>query len=213
MRKVEVNKGLLIALAVIAGTAVLSLVFLLGRESGLRVSPQGVATPIASPQSATAPSLQASMQPQVGALPLPPAEPVTDAMRASVAAYFDAVDHIQSGGMAGGPESTAQGIMGSLMKGDSSGFDQMIQQAESARASLAAITPPSPCAAYHRESLASLDDGLSLMRSLKASMDAPNGASQIAALTTQANTLRAQSEALQKEEQALRQRYGVAAKP
>ncbi|HTL97470.1 MAG TPA: hypothetical protein VL181_01575 [Holophagaceae bacterium] len=223
MRKVEVSKGLLIGLAVLTAAAVLGLVFLLGRESGrqktmpdpvaMAVSPRSGA---AIPQASTTPmplAAQPFAQPQPGAIPVPPAEPVTDAMRTAVAAYFNAMGHIQAGGMAEGPEGAAQGIVGSLMKGDSSGFDQMIQQAESARASLAAITPPQPCAAYHRESLETLDEGFSLMRSLKTALAAPDGASQVSALTAQANDLRARSEALQSEEQALRQRYGVPAKP
>jgi hypothetical protein len=137
----------------------------------------------------------------------------SEAMRSSVAAYFDAIDHIQPGQMSGDPESMAQGIMGGLAKGDSSAFEGMIQQAESARAHLASILPPQPCATYHRESLASLDAGLALMRSLKAAMASQSGDVQLSPLASQADSLRKRSEELQREEQALRRLYRVPAKP
>jgi len=230
MQKVEVSRGLLIGLVSTAVAAVIGLVFLLGRESGRGARVQDSPAPVIPSQVTTirtpdpVGALPKGEQPP---LPFPvqgvatagrapvgaPVDSASEAMRAAVVAYFDAIDHIQPGGMSGDPQSAAQGIMGSLSKGDSSGFEGMIQQAEAARARLAAILPPPPCVAYHRESLASLDDGLALMRSLRTAM-APQGADgQLSSLVVQAEALRKRSEALQREEQALRRRYGVAAKP
>jgi hypothetical protein len=234
MQKVEVNKGLLTSLAITAAAALIGLVFLLGRETGRRTKLQDASASV--PVSVLAPALPqqaAAIPPPVpsseGGRPLPPpvqglavvhptptmalADFGSEAMRSSVAAYFNAIDHIQPGQMSGDPESMAQGIMGGLAKGDSSAFEGMIQQAESARAHLASILPPQPCATYHSESLASLDAGLALMRSLKAAMASQSGDVQLSPLASQADSLRKRSEELQREEQALRRLYRVPAKP
>jgi hypothetical protein len=230
MQKVEVSKPLLIALACTAAAAVMGLVFLLGRESGRAAKPQDAPAPVLPPQviTAQAPGLAgvptkeepsppaSSVQGLAVAPPLPkgtPAEPAGWSVRAQVVAYFDAIDHLQPAGRGGDPEGTAQGIMGSLAKGDSSGFDGMIQQAELARGRLAAISPPQPCITYHRECLVSLDNGLALMRSLKTAMAGQGAEGQLTSLAAQAEVLRQRSESLQTEEQALRRLYGVPAKP
>jgi hypothetical protein len=232
MQKVEVDKTLLISLACAAAAAILGLVFLLGRESGRAAKPPGAPAPVMPPQVITAPvpdpaGVLALDERSTPDTPTPvqglavvhplqkgaPAEPAGESVRALVLAYFDAIDHIQAGGMNGDPESTAQGIMGSLAKGDSSGFDGMIQQAEATRGRLAAISPPQPCATYHRECLASLDDGLVLMRSLKTAMAGQGAEGQLTSLAAQAEVLRKRSESLRTEEQALRRLYRVPVKP
>jgi hypothetical protein len=129
--------------------------------------------------------------------------------RAAVAAYLDAVDHIQPGKMSGDAESVAAEMAGALARGDTSGLDRMIRETEAAKESLAALTPPAACAAHQRESLASLDDALGMLRSMKSALESPDPASALASVTTQATALRSRSEALQKEELALRQRYGL----
>ena len=96
-----------------------------------------------------------------------------------------------------------------LAKGDTSGLDRMIRDTEAARQKLAALVPPSSCAAHYRESLGSLDDALSMLRSLKAAVESPEPAAGLAAVGTQAGALRTRSEALQREEAALRQRFGL----
>src|ERR1035438_6551048 len=234
MQKVEVNKGLLVGLAITAAAALIGLVFLLGRETGRVTSLQDASAPESVPAPAPVlPQQAAAIPPPVPSSevghPLPPpvqglavvhptptvapTELGSEAIQSSVAAYFDAIDHIQPGRMSGDPESMAQGIIGGLAKGDSSAFEGMIQQAESARAHLASILPPQPCATYHRESLASLDAGLALMRSLKAAMGAQSGDMQLSLLASQADALRKRSEELQREEQALRRLYKVPVKP
>jgi hypothetical protein len=133
----------------------------------------------------------------------------SDSARAAVAAYFDAVDHIQAGKMSGAAESVANEMAAALAKGDTSGLDRMIQETEAAKESLAALTPPASCAAHHRESLGSLDDALEILRSLKTAMESPEPAAQLTGVATRATALRSRSEVLQKEELALRQRYGL----
>ncbi len=133
----------------------------------------------------------------------------SDPERASVAAYFDAVDHVQPGAMSGEAEGVANEMAAALANGDMSGLDKMARQTEAAKASLAAITPPAPCAAFHRESLASLDDALEVLRALKTAMESPEPATQFANVAARANALRSRADVLQKEEQDLRQRYGL----
>lgn len=218
MEKVGVNKGLLIGVLAVAAMSLLALAFLLGRASGSgslsgqlsgRERAGGVvASPVSGPQA-----LAQQAQP----LPLPtPAQTAgergsagSDSERAAVAAYLDAVDHIQPGKMSGDAESVAGEMAGALAKGDTSGLDRMIRETEAARVSLAALTPPASCAAHHRESIGSLDDALEMLRSLKTAMESSEPAAQLTGVTTRAAALRSRSEALQKEELALRQRYGL----
>jgi hypothetical protein len=133
----------------------------------------------------------------------------SDPDRASVVAYFDAIEHIQPGAMHGEAEGIATEMAASLANGDTSGLDKMVRQTEAAKASLAAIAPPAACAAFHRESLESLDDGLEVLRALKTAMESPEPAAQLAGVTARANALRSRADVLQKEEQDLRQRYGL----
>lgn len=202
-----------------------------GREVAGRVAappvsdPRAQAQPVPAPTPAFAwltdpantpvPSLPEQATPQAApALAPPPAGGVQDGAgsdpeRAAVSAYLDAVDHIQPGKMSGDAESTANEMATALTKGDTTGLDKMIRETEATRARLAALTPPPSCAAHYRESLGSVDDALEMLRSLKTAMVSPNPAAQLAAVANRAAALRSRSEALQKEELALRQRYGL----
>ncbi len=161
----------------------------------------GVPAPASAPSSAMVPV----------AVVIPPPEPkaALDAHRPAVVGYFRAMDGLQAGHAGRDPESMAKDIVGSMLKGDDSGFDDMAKQARGVRAKLAALTPPAPCAAYHRESLALLDEELGLMQSMKTVLNAPNPVEASGALTTKANALKARTDALQALEKTLRQRYGV----
>ena len=132
-----------------------------------------------------------------------------DAERASVAAYFNAVDRIQMGGMTGEAEGIAREMAAALANGDTSGLDKMIRETEAAKQSLAAVTPPASCAAHHRETLASFDDAMDVLRSLKTAMESSDPATQLAGVSARATALRPRAEALQKEELTLRERYGL----
>jgi hypothetical protein len=135
--------------------------------------------------------------------------PSPDPARAAVAAYFDAVDHLQPGAMSGDAEAVANEMGAALANGDTSGLDKLIRQTEAAREKFAAVVPPTACAEFHRESLASVDDALAVVRSLKTAMESPDPAAQLASVAARANALRSRADVLQKEEQDLRQRYGL----
>ena len=111
--------------------------------------------------------------------------------------------------MSGEAEGVANEMAAALAKGDSSGLDRMIRETEAAKESLAALTPPASCAAHYRESLASLDDAMEVLRSLKTAMESSEPAAQLASVSARATELRSRADALQKEELALRQRYGL----
>jgi hypothetical protein len=116
------------------------------------------------------------------------------------------MDSIQAGS-ASNPESSALSMMSGLGKGDSAEMDGMIHQAQGVRARLAAIAPPRPCAAYHRESLAVLDEGLEQMQAIKRIFASPDPTSQLAGLTERANAMKARADRLQEQEKALRTKY------
>jgi len=132
-----------------------------------------------------------------------------EAERAAVAAYFDAVDRIQLGAIDGEAEGVANEMAAALANGDTSGLDKMIGETESAKTSLAAVSPPAVCATHHRETLASLDDALAVLGALKGAMGSPDPAGQLANVSARATALRSRADALQKEEQELRLRYGL----
>ena len=133
----------------------------------------------------------------------------TDPAAADVARYLDAVDQIQPANVSGGPESIASEMAAALTRGDTSGLDGMIRQSEAARERLAALRPPAPCATHYRETLGSLDDALDMLRALKAAMASSDPSAGLASVVSRATTLRSRAEALQGEDRALRQRYGL----
>ncbi len=238
MEKVSVSKGLLVGVVAVAAMSLLALAFVLGRASGsgtpsgqppghelpAAVVPSPVTEPPAPVQRAeplppTSPTAVSVTEPvetrPAPALPHAPeaGEPNSagpDAARAAVAAYLDAVDQIQPGKMSGDAEGAANEMAAALAKGDTSDLDRMIRETEAAKESLTSLTPPAPCAAHYRESLGSLDDALAMLRSLKTAMESPDPAPQLSSVVTRATALRSRSESLQREDQALRQRYGLA---
>lgn len=228
MGNVNVSRSVVIGVVAVAAASLLALAFVLGRESRPAVTPpttriervaprvQGVPLPASTPLViAERPEIRPGGVTQLAASQAPPAiaggreDAGSDPMRAAVASYFDAVDHIQQGAMSGDADGIAHEMAAALANGDTSGLDKMIRQTEAAKASLAVITPPAPCAAFHRESLASLDAGIEVLRSLKAAMESSEPVAQLANVSARATELRSRAEALQKEEAALRERYGL----
>jgi len=210
--KVAINRGLLIAMGVSTGALALALVFLLGREAGRRKGGGGEA-----PSAATSrvPGIQPSgpeapppAPPPAGPGPAAPPE-ANDPVRAAVAAYFETVDRITPGQFSSGPEAAAQEMVAGLARGESGAFDQLIEQSEAARRRLTALTPPAPCAGYHRESLAVLEESLGMLRALKKALEGGEAETGVAALASRSNALRARTDALKAEEQSLRQRFAL----
>jgi len=221
--KVEISQGLLAGLVAVAVAASLVLAFLLGRGSA-------PGPPREAPRAADGPSIpavpHADPAPAVPAAPISPAGPSSQpaapgpavsptagpvpgnsSVRTAVAAYFQAIEAIQPEA-SGNPEALALQATVGLGHGDTSGIDDLIRQTQTARNRLAALTPPQPCAAYHRELLGSLDDGLGLMQSIKQLISSANPSAQAAELMDRANAMKARSETLKRMEKDLKQHYG-----
>ena len=232
MADVSVNKGLLVGVVAVAGAALLALAYQLGKASApegvpapptkierVAPRPQENAAPLPTP-AAAAIAGYADTRPVAGPAPQAAAGPVSvpmegergggdDPMRAAVAAYFDTIERIQVGSTSGSAESVGQEMASALASGDTSSLDKMIRETEAAKARLAAVSPPAPCAAHHRESVGSLDDALEVLRSLKAAMESQEPVAQLANVSARAQALRSRAEVLQKEELALKERYGL----
>lgn len=165
--------------------------------------------------SAPLPRVAALPEPLEHGLPAPThapelAPPADDPERAAVAAYLDAVDAIQASGLAGSPESAANEMAVALAQGDGSGLDGLVRETEEARRRLLAISPPATCTAHHRETVASFDDALAMLRALRDASDSTDPSASLSAVVAQATALRTRAEALQREDRRLRERTGQA---
>ncbi|MCG3193899.1 MAG: hypothetical protein DIJKHBIC_03153 [Thermoanaerobaculia bacterium] len=188
-------------------------------QAPVQASPRPALSPSASLTEAL-PGLAPRSSPAMIPLPASPSGPAAevsspravergDSNRAAVAAYFEALDRIQPEKMAGSAEGVGLELASALANGDTSGLDGLIRDSESARTRLAALEPPQACANHHRESLASLDEALEMLRGLKTAMQSADPVAGLGAISSRAQALRARSEALQREEQSLREQYGV----
>lgn len=228
MAQVQVNRGVLVALAGALGLSLLALAYLLGREAA-RTDPSAPpvpprsAAPVAgtgaamaapsgspgipdagAPGSSPAPALESLVPPG----PAGPAE-ARDHQAGAVQAYFAALDRIAPGQLAGDPQALAQEMLAGLAKGDASGFDRLLGQAEEARRKVAALAPPAPCAAFHAESLAVLDENLALLRAIRRALEGAEGEGALGALVSRAQAAQARAEVLERADKALRARYGL----
>ncbi len=104
----------------------------------------------------------------------------------------------------------ANEMAAALAKGDSSSLDALVGQLEGARERLLAVSPPPPCAAHYRETVASAESALDMLRTLKMVTGSADPAALLVEITSQATALRTRSEALKREEEILRVRYGLA---
>lgn len=128
----------------------------------------------------------------------------------AVVDYFRRIAQIQTQGDEGSnPRDYAQGVLTAALQGDASGFDKLARAVADADRSLKAMTPPPPCAGYHRALLSVLAENrtlLSKLRNALAKKD-PQGLSEIAGY---ASTLQERTQALEREEAALKAKYGLA---
>lgn len=178
-------------------------------------TPEAVAGPIvpgATPVSgAWTPPLQPTAPAQPAAQePPPPAAPDT-AVRDEVARYFEQVESIQSQGKYwSDPQALAKALMDQAGKGDSSGFDKLLETNRRVRDELRGLQVPAPCAEHHRLTLALVEDGMSLLSQVRDS--AMNPTQDMGALNAYATGGR-ELEARAKEVDALaariKQQFGI----
>jgi hypothetical protein len=235
--EVAVSKWLLSGLVAALVLALFALVFFIGRESArkdppplasrtemltdqpdtLRFEHAGseqepeVSDPEA-PFASTAPAMvnETSTQPSQSEPEVQP-EPETtpqDPSREAVRTYFETIAIIQPNQMSGDASVLANELVAALTIGDSSGLDNLIRQSESIKSKLEALTPPPPCYKHHQMLLAGIEDGLELMQSLKNALN-NSDMEELTAIAAKGSLLRTHSEALTREENTLRQRYGL----
>jgi len=235
--KVAVSKRLLSGLVAALVVAMFALVFFIGRESARKDNPplasqaemvtdqpdtlsvehasseqqREVSDPEA-PFVSTAPTMlnETSTQPlpdELAAQPEPETTP-KDQIREAVKTYFETIAIIQPNQMSGDASVLANEMVAALTNGDSSGIDNLIRQSEAIKNKLKSLTPPQPCYTHHQMLLAGIEDGLELMQSLKNALS-KSDMGELTTIAAKGNLLRTHSEALTREENALRQRYGL----
>lgn len=218
MAQVQVGRGVLAGMGAALAACLLALTFLLGRECGRRGTASVPLSPsAAAPATGAGPSatrvVPAAADPGGAPQdpPVPPAGPADplDPQRSAAQAYFAALDRIAPGQLAGDPQALAQEMVGGLSKGDATGFDRLLTQAEEARLKVLQLSPPPALAAHHQESLALLDENLALLKGIRRALEGGEREGSLGAQLARAQALQARSEALEQADKALRARYGA----
>lgn len=156
-----------------------------------KASPSAVLAPDSAPPPAPGPA-------PAGKKPQTEAEAVNE--------YFLRLAMLQKGPAGLSPQMFAERMVGDIARGDTSQFDEMVKNAESAREEAGRISPPAPCAEIHRKTLALMDDSVRLMHDFRDSLKAQNVAN-LQALELAARRLMARTRELELMQEAIRQRY------
>ncbi len=114
---------------------------------------------------------------------------------ADVVSYFQRVDAIRSSSAAVDPNAFAMDLIKATMKGSTEGFDELIDDTKRMRAETAAIDAPPECQAYHRESLAALDESQAVLETMKTAIQ-KGDMQALTRITQQASALQARAETL-----------------
>jgi hypothetical protein len=191
-------RRVIIVLGGCLGLSLIVIAFLLGRESN-----RPMVVPVAPPP-----------EPSVAAPSLPPPEPtgvavpaIDPAEKAAVARYFRTVGALQNVDV-DNPQAAATAMINSAASGDSSGLQKLVAQAREAERKAQAVTPPPPCAHYHKQLVAVLGDSRAMMQQLERSVGGGN-VDGLQALLGRANATKGRSEALAREERQIKSRYGI----
>ncbi len=222
MPKLAQPWSLVLALGGALLIALLAIAFLLGRETVRAPQPETAARSTTTTATPVAPLPPPSVElpraalPAAPGMPRLPSAPAVDGgaspLRAGVAAYFDAVDHLQPGELPADGEGFAGEVLRGALAGDASRFNAFLRQAEESRTALLRIAPPPPCREYHRQALALIDDGIAVLKTLSGAL-AGGDTSGLAGAAMHAGALQGRMKELQTEEQAIRVAYGVPQAP
>lgn len=123
--------------------------------------------------------------------PPPRAEPSAS----SVSDYFEAIDRVQAGPQAMSPDAFAQGLASDISSGDASGLRRLEGDLAKAERELSDITPPSECAEYHRELLATVKESRDMLRAMTNAVGSGD-TSGIASLASKAGQLQRRQQKL-----------------
>ncbi len=201
------SRRLITVLLAALGACLLVIGIFIGRETAR--APEPIAPPAAPPPQKPLPPIF-EPPPQPPAAPSTPhaaAPPVDAEEKRRVAQYFHDVDRLLDIDV-DNPEASAQAMINGAAAGDTSGLDKLVQQARDAERNARALTPPAPCAAYHKKLLALLADSREMAQSLARGFQSGD-LSSLTSMLGRANSQKARQEALARDEKELKHRYGM----
>jgi hypothetical protein len=206
----------IILLSCCLGIRLLALGFLLGRESNRApatfvIAPPTGAAAAADPEPAVVPTVPPAASAAVAPAASPAAAPragVDAGDKQAIARYFREVDRLQNIDV-DNPQAAAASLIGAASSGDTSGLRQLVTQAREAEQKARAITPPPPCAHYHKQLVSILVESRSMLQRLEEGIGGGN-VEALPALLTQANAAKSRSESLAREARELKRRFGIA---
>jgi hypothetical protein len=225
----HIPKWLIATAALLAVVLIAALAFFIGRDTSrppaaaTAASPAPQEPPAASdPAPAPAPAVPDDLKPPPAetsaamasrsaipsSAPAPAPDPsATAEARARVAAYFNQMEAIQSGG-SGDQQEFAAKVVNAAAGGDFSGIDDLVRQASDAERRAVALQPPGECAEYHRLAVALLQESRTMIVALRDGLKR-NDTSALTAMSASAQSLKSRSENLAQAEKSLRARYGT----
>jgi hypothetical protein len=196
------SRRLVTALLICLGVCLLVIGVFIGRESR-----ETIAQP-AAPSAASKP-LPPIFEPPPVAAPTPPPSPAVDAAEQQrVAQYFREVDRIQNIDV-DNPEATAQSLVQAAASGDNSGLRKLLGQAREVEEKVRAITPPPPCAGYHKKLVGTLAASREMLQQLERGLSSGGGIEALPGLLGRAQGEKGRAEALAREEKEIKRRYGL----
>lgn len=138
---------------------------------------------------------QKQNRPQPEPRPSVPGDARADQREASVRAYFQQVDLIQSEEGAGDPNAFAMDLIKGGLGGATSGFDQLIADTKQMEREMQSLTPPPSCESYHKASIEALVESREMLERMK---DAIVGRDieQLNAIALQSRTLQSKAGAM-----------------
>jgi hypothetical protein len=192
-----VEKRLIAGLAAALAAALLVIAFLIGRMTGAANVPAAVQAPVIvqreTPHDPPTPALQPPVaapnedQPALSVRETPPPSqqqtppvreqpsaasdqrtpvPRQSGEAAAIASYFAKIDAIRVAGT-GDPMVVAQGILGGIERGDTSGIDRLVDSAKLALSQAKGLQPPPSCAGYHQRLLGALSEAAGEMARMR----------------------------------------------
>ncbi len=219
----QVSKNVVYGVAVAFVGMIAVIFFLLGRESQHVRSGQPGGEQIRGAADATpplpSPIAPVSPSPAVGApaatstiAPAPsaqgPAAAASSGEAAAVRDYFTRMDAIQAFTGRTDAGEFANTVLAGAMKGDMSGFDNVLKLAQDGLERARAISPPPSCRSYHDDMLRLLGEGVDMLQQLTAALKSSDTGA-LTAIAVSGNALQARATALEAEGKAIKSRFGI----
>lgn len=215
----------------------LTIAFLLGRESGRQApatmasagtassatgtassTAAGPAAPLAAPVPA-APAYTLPAAPHAAPAATPAAAPAAavagpppgvSAEREAVARYFAEADRLQGQAAgAGDPTVLANTILKRSLEGDNGGFDELLAAQRQVQEGMAALSVPAACREHHRRALEALSEAAGLLQTVRDSLQ-QGKAADLASLMAVGQGLESKAREVDALGAEIKRRYGLA---